>query len=271
MTRRGGAHVSNTGANILIHHTGVVKLADFGCSKLMDRFGTPPSDGLDMDTSFKRIRGTIPFMAPEGWSSVLQLCVRCTSEPSSSDPLARLICRCLLARLCLWDSFLYALLRAVIRQIGHGRKADVWSVGCVVIEMATGGVPWSEFSNKVCSCAGCRLLLPPSAWRVFLWLFFCCGVAVGHGLREASLSYPPSAAPVHAPQLATMFHVATTGQHPHIPDHLSDDCRGFLGRCFAKDPKERASVKELLRHPWIVEVAAPGTDSAIDVLSLHHS
>jgi serine/threonine protein kinase len=39
--------------------------------------------------------------------------------------------------------------RAVLRQIGHGRKADIWSVGCVVIEMATGGVPWSEFSNKV--------------------------------------------------------------------------------------------------------------------------
>nr|CAD7463124.1 unnamed protein product [Timema tahoe] len=31
---------------------------------------------------------------------------------------------------------------------GHGRAADVWSVGCVVIEMASGKRPWSEYDSN---------------------------------------------------------------------------------------------------------------------------
>merc|ERR1712151_399208 len=30
---------------------------------------------------------------------------------------------------------------------GHGRKADVWSLGCVVIEMAAASPPWGKLDN----------------------------------------------------------------------------------------------------------------------------
>lgn len=98
--RRHIIHRDIKGANILITNTGVVKLSDFGCSKAINGLSTPT--GAAMDASFRRIKGTIPFMAPE-----------------------------------------------VIRQTGHGRKSDIWSVGCVVLEMATGCMPWAQFSNKV--------------------------------------------------------------------------------------------------------------------------
>lgn len=31
---------------------------------------------------------------------------------------------------------------------GHGRAADIWSVGCCVIEMASGKRPWSQFESN---------------------------------------------------------------------------------------------------------------------------
>jgi len=37
----------------------------------------------------------------------------------------------------------------VIRQTGHGRQADIWSVGCVVIECVTAKPPWSGFTTPI--------------------------------------------------------------------------------------------------------------------------
>jgi len=45
----------------------------------------------------------------------------------------------------------------VMRQSGYGRKADIWSLGCVLIEMSTASPPWGQFDN--CLAAMVRIAM----------------------------------------------------------------------------------------------------------------
>lgn len=88
-------HRDIKGANILIDPQGSVKLADFGCSKMMELKSCTGDN-------FNTLLGTPFWMAPE-----------------------------------------------VMTQQGHGRKADIWSFGCTLIEMASGQAPWSSQYTQI--------------------------------------------------------------------------------------------------------------------------
>ncbi|KFM24400.1 Mitogen-activated protein kinase kinase 2 [Auxenochlorella protothecoides] len=42
------------------------------------------------------------------------------------------------------------------------------------------------------------------------------------------------------------------------PGAVSPACRSFLAACLARDPTKRASIEELLRHPWVAGSGAQG-------------
>lgn len=97
---------------------------------------------------------------------------------------------------------------------GRAGAVDVWSLGCVILEMATGRRPWANLDNE---------------WAI-------------------------------------MFHIAQ-GNPPTLPteDQLSPAGLDFLQKCFARDPKKRATAMELLQHEWIMtirsQVVEPTTPS----------
>ncbi|KAH0744802.1 hypothetical protein KY290_032795 [Solanum tuberosum] len=89
----------------------------------------------------------------------------------------------------------------VARGEEQGCPADIWGLGCTIIEIATGGSPWTNVTNS------------------------------------ASLLYK----------------IAFSGQSPEIPKFLSLQARDFLSKCLIRDPRERWTAKELLKHPFLEE------------------
>lgn len=68
-------------------------------------------------------------------------------------------------------------------------------------------------------------------------------------------------------QVALMMHIAKyqgdRNHHPIIPQSLSQEGRDFMAKCFAPDPSERGTCKELLTHPFL-QVENIGEDGGDD-------
>ena len=79
-------------------------------------------------------------------------------------------------------------------------KCDIWSLGCTVIELITGG--------------------PPN-YRLNQWDAL---------IRIVQDSKPP------------------------LPEQISSELKDFLNKCFVKDPNTRWSGRQLLDHPWIINL-----------------
>ncbi|KAJ4913289.1 mitogen-activated protein kinase kinase kinase 16 [Raphanus sativus] len=79
--------------------------------------------------------------------------------------------------------------------------ADVWALGCTVIEMMAGSTPWPELNDVV----------------------------------------------------AAMYKIGFSGESPEIPEVISGKGKDFLMGCLENDPKQRWTVEELLKHPFLDE------------------
>ncbi|KAL5573374.1 hypothetical protein UlMin_022971 [Ulmus minor] len=86
----------------------------------------------------------------------------------------------------------------------QGFASDIWSLGCTIIEMATGGPPWKNVSDPV----------------------------------------------------SVLYQIAYSGKLPEFPSFLSDQAKDFLGKCLRRNPEDRWTASQLLKHPFIGEFSS---------------
>mmetsp|Transcript_20668 Transcript_20668/g.50738 ORF Transcript_20668/g.50738 Transcript_20668/m.50738 type:complete len:589 (-) Transcript_20668:166-1932(-) len=109
---KGIAHRDIKGGNILITRDGLVKISDFGVSQRLNK--TPGVGGLRKNFA--------------DWVTGADQNHRAKTGLHGTPPY---------------------MAPEVVRQIGGGIPADIWSLGCTVIEMLTGKAPWLQYSRSV--------------------------------------------------------------------------------------------------------------------------
>lgn len=111
----------------------------------------------------------------------------------------------------------------VVKQSVHTVKADIWSLGCLVVEMLTGEHPWPNLSQMQAIFKVC--FYPSSSPTYHLVYSF----DRRHFLPQIGMS-----------------------ARPELPVDISKEAEDFLLKTFELDHTKRPSAAELLEHPWIL-------------------
>lgn len=108
----------------------------------------------------------------------------------------------------------------VVKQTAYTQKADIWSVGCLVVEMLTGEHPWAQLTQMQA-------------------IFKVC---------DSKSNTPPS---------ELTFGQIGMSSKPAIPADISPEAEDFLQLTFELNHEKRPSATELLKHPWVASQALP--------------
>lgn len=110
----------------------------------------------------------------------------------------------------------------VVKQTAYTSKADIWSLGCLVVEMLTGAHPWANLTQMQ------AIFRVSRAQRTFI------------PLRGSSTDF------------VTTLQIGSSSR-PTVPDDISAEANDFLDQTFEIEHKDRPAATELLQHAFIRE------------------
>lgn len=158
---------------------------------------------------------------------------------------------------------------------GYGCPADIWSLGCTVLEMFTREVPYHPLES-VSIVLLTHVLVPPYELRfAFLESYDMYQRSLTRIFRtfgsffNGTLTIPrfSKICDLCGPQMPAVYRIGK-GTPPPVPETLSHDARDFILKCLRVKPEDRPTAAQLLGHAFVVR-PPPLTTSAGDESALH--
>jgi len=134
MHNSGVAHRDVKGANILVARDGVIKLADFGASRLTKKRSTP-RQGDDERGEEDAAEGAAAAVETKDEMSTPTAASGDEDERSNTNGMKSI------------HGSIFWMAPETVRGQGYGRRADIWSAGATVVEMLTAKRPWPDLEN----------------------------------------------------------------------------------------------------------------------------
>ncbi|XP_050382914.1 mitogen-activated protein kinase kinase kinase 18-like [Argentina anserina] len=132
-----------------------------------------------------------------------------------------------------------------------GRNILVGEDGLKIADF--GCAKWADPAAEAVPIGGTPMFMSPEVARgeeqgfpCDVWALGCTVIEMATG---GSVPWPNAADP-----LTLLYRIGHSGESPEIPSFLSDQARDFLGKCLMRDPKERWTVRQLLKHPFLEEM-----------------
>ena len=119
------------------------------------------------------------------------------------------------------------------------------------------GTPVYMSPDLLVNEGGSSCLLPAD-----MWAFGCTVLELVAGKRpwhECGFTHPPP----------LMLHIVRSQDVPQFPEGISPCLRDFLERCLARDPAQRMSIEQALKHPFLT--GASFTPGQVDLGVAHTS
>ncbi|GAB7360535.1 hypothetical protein MBLNU230_g8483t1 [Neophaeotheca triangularis] len=240
-------HRDIKGANILVDNKGTVKISDFGISKRVEAstfLGSGPTSPNNSNTPS-------------------------TTTPTTTKKPSRAAQRVSLQGSVFWMA------PEVVRQTAYTKKADIWSLGCLVVEMMTGAHPHPNCTQlQAIFKIGGSLAPVKSANKNSKNNNNAASPAAGDGANPAAAAaaIPPTtdaANPTTAAGAAAVTpaaappppKVVNSSAKPDLPEHASAEAREFLDSTFEIEFERRPTAEELLEMGFVRGSGSGGSGS----------
>lgn len=180
-------HRDIKGGNILVDNKGGIKISDFGISKKVE------------DSAY--------FPVPLGIRMLIEPVDLLTGSRAHRPSL---------------QGSVFWMAPEVVKQTAYTRKADIWSVGCLIVEMLTGEHPWAQLSQM------------QAIFKV--------------RTKSTNHIFPPLS---RSPSRLTFHPQIGSSAKPTIPSDISAGAENFLQLTFELNHEARPDAVDLLQHVWI--------------------